>query len=89
MRDTEKKEYTLDELYNGMQVRESQLSNVYNIHIVLVNSFLTEDGDIEGTVGFIGSTLNSESDRLNRRGVMVTHIYNEEAEKEGEIYYDD
>ncbi|MBQ7565164.1 MAG: hypothetical protein IJT16_14405 [Lachnospiraceae bacterium] len=83
------KKYTIDELHTGMKVKESQLDNIFKKHIILINSYLNSNGEIEGIIGFIGNQLNEESDRLNQKGVIVTHIYNEEVDKEGEVYYDE
>lgn len=83
------KQYFLSEIAEGMLVKVSQLSNIFGKHIILTNPSVTDDGDIEGVIGFIGSNLDARSDSLNDPQSPVAHIYHDADEKDGEVYYDE
>lgn len=79
---------SLDNLRIGMVVRQSSLSQIFDTYITLVDSKLI-DGDIEGTVAYIGDDLNDESDRISMENDGICAIYNSRDEYEGEVTYDE
>lgn len=80
---------SINDLFKGMKVRASQLSQIFGQHIILTNPDLMPDGDIEGVIGYIGESLDDESDGFNGQGVPIAHIYNDADEKDGEVYFDE
>lgn len=85
---TAAKTYALDDLMLGMEVSAAQLKNVYDTHIVLIDSRVIEN-DICGKIGFIGKELNNESDKLNRPDTVVADIYNSKSDAEDDVTYDE
>ncbi len=77
---------TINDLYVGMEIKDkSQLSNIYDIWILLV-----KNRDSAGyTVQFIGSETNAESDKLYAQGNVVCPVYNDSLELEGDMYYEE
>jgi len=73
----------------GQKVKMSQLSDVYDTHIILVDAHKTEDNDIEGTIGFIGKELTDESDKLFVAGANLCPIYKEKEYFDGDVCYDE
>lgn len=61
----------------GMQVKVSDLDDIKEIHIILYDARRIDGtGEIEGTIGFIGTELNSEADKLFRPGASICSVYN-------------
>lgn len=80
---------SINELKIGMEVRASQLSEIYNTYIILTNAEQLPDGDTVGTISFINNILNEESDRLFVKGARLCPIYREREYYEGDVVYDE
>lgn len=77
--------YKLSDLKKGMRVNVSELSSIYNTWIILYkpsNSDIKEDG----IIGYIGSEPNSESDALYTKDNIITPVYNDSNDLEGDIF---
>ena len=84
------RQYSLNELQIGMQVRESELHEIIDTYIVLNNTKIidTEDGnDLIGTIWFIGSSLDDKYAKLNRQGQQLGIVYNRSMDREGLVDY--
>ncbi len=61
------KSYKLSDLHVGMQVSTYELSNIYNVYILLSQTQINEDGSTSGKIEFIGSKQSQEMlDIFNR-----------------------
>jgi hypothetical protein len=74
-----------DELKVGMRVYKEQLSTIYDTWIILYRP-KTSDMKEDGIVGFIGSEPNDESDALYTSDNVITPVYNDSTELDGDIY---
>ena len=83
------KKYTLSEIMPGMRVKYSQLSEIFDIHILLYDVKRLENGDSEGTIGFIGKEVTSEADKFFVPGASLCPIYKEKDYYEGDVVYDE
>lgn len=84
------KKLHIEELKLGMQVRSSQLSNIFNTYIILINTKISDDGqNIIGEIAFIGAELNSKSDEINKKYSNKACIFNSDDTCDGEIYYEE
>lgn len=82
------KRYKLEDLKIGMPVKVSELSNIYNMHIILIGAEWCEDGDVKGKIAYIGEELTEESDNIIISN-KVRGVYNEHLDIEGEVFYDE
>lgn len=61
----------------GMRVKVSDLDDIKDTHIILYDAMRIDNtGETEGTIGFIGTELNSESDKLFKPGASICPVYN-------------
>ena len=78
----------LDKLKIGMRVTSEQLSKIYNMHFVLLNPRIIDDGNvISGDLAWFGAELNDESERFSNEHIAC--IYNTDDPKDGEVYYEE
>lgn len=82
------KKYTVSDLKLGMYVSEQELSDIFDMHIVLVDTSIDND-IIVGKIGFIGKELNEESDALNKLNTTIADIYNSRIDAEDDIIYEE
>jgi hypothetical protein len=75
----------LSELKIGMKVFKEQLAGIYDTWIILYRP-KNVDMQEDGIVGFIGSETNEESDALYNGENIITPVYNDSIELEGDIY---
>lgn len=80
---------TVKELSKGMQVKSSQLSDIYNVHIILTDVKKLPNGDSVGTIGFIGEELNNEASTLFVPGACICSLYKEKDYYDCDVMYDD
>ena len=80
--------YSLADIKKGMRVYKEQLSEIYDIWIILYKS---KDSDMEedGIIGFIGAETNEESDALYNGNNIITPVYNDSIDLEDDIFYDE
>lgn len=80
------KKFTLDDLHLGMEINDKeQLSNIYDTWIFLIKN----KGAKNYKIGFIGKETNEESDKLFTQGVSICPVFNDSAELEGDMYYEE
>lgn len=80
----------LEDLRNGMRVNSEQLSDIYNIHFILIDPRISDDGSsIDGELAWFGRELNNDSEQFNQEDVNIACIYNTDDTSDGEIYYED
>lgn len=81
------KKLTINELKIGMKVKVSQLENILDTCILLLNSELLPDGDVEGELIYFGEGETDEYTQLFLSGKKITPLYFESAEiLEGVVY---
>ena len=87
MTDTIKK-YSISDLHKGMKVFKEQLSDIYDVWIIL---YRPKESDMEedGIIGFVGKETNEESDALYTDDNIITPIYNDSIDLEDDIFYDE
>ncbi len=76
---------TLDDIKVGMRVFKEQLANIYDTWIIIYkpkNLQMEEDG----IIGFIGKETNEESAALYTQNNIITPVYNDSTDLEGDIY---
>ena len=73
----------------GQKVKKSQFKDVFDIRIIITDAHRTSDGDTEGILSFVGTELNSESEKLFKPGASICPIYNEKEYVDGDIMYDE
>jgi hypothetical protein len=79
------KKLTLEDISVGMRVFKEQLANIYDTWIILYrpkNIQMDEDG----IIGYIGKETNAEASALYTKDNIITPIYNDSIELEGDIY---
>ncbi len=79
------KNYKLSDLKIGMRVNVEDLSSIYNTWIILYKPKKTHFEE-DGIIGFIGSEPNSESDALYTKDNIITPVYNDSTDLEGDIF---
>jgi hypothetical protein len=80
---------SLQDLKIGMSVTSSQLSDIYNIHIILTNSSLVDDGkQIKGNIVWFGKELDDTTDKYNEMDAVAS-IYNTDDTSDGEVFYEE
>lgn len=77
--------FRLEDIEKGMKVFKEQLSNIYDMWIIL---YRPKNADMEedGIIGFIGKETNEESDTLYTKDNIIIPIYNDGTELEGDIF---
>ncbi len=76
---------SLEDIKVGMRVFKEQLANIYDTWIIIYkpkNEHMPEDG----IIGFIGKETNEESAALYTEDNIITPVYNDSIDLEGEIY---
>ena len=84
----EKGKLSLADIKLGDIVYASSLSNICNIHIILVDCVNTNE-DVRGRVAYIGDSLNSESDKIVEASNHIMGIYHTEDEFDEGVDYDE
>ncbi|SEQ35744.1 hypothetical protein SAMN02910369_01643 [Lachnospiraceae bacterium NE2001] len=80
--------YSLADIKKGMKVYKEQLSEIYDIWIIL---YKPKESDMEedDIIGFIGAETNEESDALYNGNNIITPVYNDSIDLEDDIFYDE
>ncbi|MCR4789216.1 MAG: hypothetical protein K5888_11565 [Lachnospiraceae bacterium] len=76
---------TLNEIKIGMPVFKEQLAKIYDTWIIIYkpkNLQIPEDG----LIGFIGKETNEESAALYTEDNIITPVFNDSTDLEGDIY---
>ena len=79
------KKFSLDDIKVGMRVFKEQLSNIYDTWIII---YKPKDVQMQedGIIGFIGKETNEESAALYTNDNIITPVYNDSIDLEGNIY---
>lgn len=76
------KKYTLDDLHKNMRVRVSQLSNILDTCMILLDTELLADNDVEGTLVYFGNGNNEEYTKWFQQEKAITPVFFDSAELE-------
>lgn len=85
---TERK-YTLQDLYKNMRVKVSQLSNILDTCMILLDTELLSDNDVEGTLVYFGNGNTEEYTNWFRQDRAITPVYFDSEELEDGVVYDE
>ena len=80
---------TLADLKKGKIVRESQLDTIYDTCMLLLNSKLLPDGDVEGELVYFGDGKSDEYNNWFFTNNAITPLYFSSAEYLNEAVYDE
>lgn len=81
--------YSLSEIKKGMRVHKEQLSNIYDIWIILYRPKQEVMDDGEMIIGYIGKELSEESAALYNSENIITPVYNDSMDLEGDVFYEE
>ncbi len=81
------KKYTLEELHIGMEVKKSQLSNILDTPMLLINTIVLQDGDVKGTLAFYNDI--GEYTKYFKQNISITPVFFNSEELEDGIVYDE
>lgn len=82
------KKYTLSELKLGMQVKLSELQNILDIHMILVDTKMISNDDLVGTLVFFGNN-EKEYEKWFKQTKPITPVYFNSEELEDGVVYDE
>lgn len=85
----EKKKLSLSELKIGMTVCVSQLSNILDTCMILIDTKLLEDNDVQGTLAYFGKGETEEYTRWFTQEKAITPVFFDSAELEDGVVYDE
>ena len=81
---------TLSDLKVGMKVKKSQLSNILDTHIILINTEIVGDTDVEGKLVYCDTICREdEYEKWFHQTQPITTIYFNSEEWEDGIVYDE
>lgn len=83
---TKIKKYTLQELKLGMTVKLSELSNILDIHMLLVNTRIIDNDDLIGTLVFFGDNEEEYQQWFKQPGAITPIYFNSEEILYGVVY---
>ena len=83
------KKYTISDLYKNMRVKVSQLSNILDTCMILLDTKVLSDNDIEGTLVYFGNGNTEEYTRWFKQERAITPIFFDSAELEDGVVYDE
>ncbi len=76
--------YSFDDLRLGMEVKRSELSEIFGKVIILINTVLLPDNDIEGEVAYLDNGDNEEYEKwFMQDEIPITPIFQSEDMKDG------
>lgn len=82
------RQLSLKDITLGMEVYESELSTIFDTHIILRDANIVGN-DIYGKIAYIGTELNDESDKISLSNKTTYGVYNDKDEIEGNLTYDE
>lgn len=85
---TEKK-YTFNELHKDMRVKVSQLSNILDTCMILLDTEVLEGNDVEGTLVYFGSGNTEEYIKWFKQDKAITPVFFDSAELNDGVVYDE
>lgn len=81
--------YELNDLHKNMRVRVSQLSGILDVCMILLDTELLADGDVEGTLVYFGSGSTEEYTKWFMQEKAITPVFFDSAIFEDGIMYDE
>lgn len=86
---TPETKYTFKDLRKNMHVKVSQLSNIVDTCMILLDTILLPNKDIEGTLVYFGSGNTEEYTNWFKQEKPITPVYFDSAELEDGVVYDE
>lgn len=83
------KKISLEDLYQGMRVKESQLSNILDTYFILINSVVVGDTDIEGDLAYFGNGNDAEYKKWFMQDKPITPLFFCKDDAEDGVVYDE
>lgn len=81
--------YKFEDLRIGMEVRKSQLSDIFGKNIILINTNLLANNDVEGEVAYLDNGNVEEYEKwFDQSDIPITPIYKNEDLRDG-VEYDE
>lgn len=80
---------TINDLYENMIVKVSQLNTILNVHMILVDTELLPDNDVQGTLVYFGDGDTQEYTKWFHQDRPITPVYFDKAELEDGVVYDE
>ena len=84
-----KKKLSFDELQEHMIVRTSQLENIFDTYMLLLNSTLLADGDVEGELVYFGDGKSTDYTKWFKTNATITPVYFDSAEYIDGVTFDE
>lgn len=84
-----KKKYTFDDLHENMRVKVSQLSNIMDTCMILLDTELLADNDVKGTLVYFGNGNTEEYTKWFKQDKAITPVFFDSAELEDGVVYDE
>lgn len=84
-----KQKYTMDDLYKNMRVRVSQLSSILDTCMILLDTELLADNDVEGTLVYFGNRNTEEYKKWFQQEKAITPVFFDSAELKDGVVYDE
>ena len=69
-----KQKYTIDDLYKNMRVRVSQLSGILDTCMILLDTVLLADNDVEGALVYFGSRNTEKYTKWFQQEKAITPV---------------
>lgn len=83
------RKYKLNDLRRNMRVRVSQLSDILDTCMILLDTELLADNDVEGTLVYFGNGNTEEYTKWFKQDKAITPIFFDSAELEDGVVYDE
>lgn len=80
------KKYTLPELKIGMQVKLSELKNILDVHMILIDTKVVNSNDLIGTLVFFGADETEYKKWFNQNKPITPIYFNSEELEDGVVY---
>ena len=81
--------YSLEDLHKNMRVRISQLCNILDTYMILLDTKRLPDDDLEGTLVYFGNGNTEEYTNWFKQPQPITPVYFDSAVLEDGIVYDE
>ena len=87
--DMTEKKYTFNDLRKNMRVKVSQLSDILDTCMILLDTELLANNDVEGTLVYFGSGNTEEYTKWFEQDKAITPVFFNSAELEDGVVYDE
>ena len=82
-----KQKYTINDLHKDMRVRISQLSGILDTCMILLDTELLADNDVEGTLVYFGNGNTEEYTKWFQQEKAITPVFFDSAELEDGVVF--